>query len=84
MSARIIERRDDLDVATLGSRVTVTDDIGAKAIYTIVGSIEADPKRGLISDESPVGRALLGRRVGETASVVAPGGTFDLVIAAIA
>jgi transcription elongation factor GreA len=49
--------------------------------YHIVGSAEADPAQGLISNESPLGRALLGRKVGDTAEVNAPAGvlTFKIV-----
>jgi len=47
---------------------------GEQIAYTIVGSLEADPDRDRISNESPVGRALLGRRVGETVEVVVPAG----------
>ena len=42
--------------------------------------MKADQRCGLISNESPVDRALLGKKVGETASVVAPGGIFDLAV----
>ncbi len=69
-----------VDFVTLGSQVTVKDDDGVEEAYTIVGSFEADPRHGLISNESPVGRALLGKKAGERASVVAPGGSFDLMV----
>jgi transcription elongation factor GreA len=82
-SALLVPVCPSLDVVMLGSQVTVADDSGLEERYTIVGSIEADPRHGLISDESPVGRALIGRRPGETVSVAAPGGTFDLVVVAI-
>ena len=67
----------------IGSHVTVTDSDGVEEIYAIVGSAEADPRQGRISNESPIGRALLGKRVGETVSVLAPGGSFDLTIRAV-
>jgi transcription elongation factor GreA len=44
-------------------------------IYRIVGSAEADPKKGLISNESPIGKALIGKRKGEEVSVAVPAGT---------
>ena len=48
--------------------------------YTVVGSTEADPNQFKISDESPVGKALLGARVGETVEVEVPAGTISLKI----
>lgn len=58
----------------VGADVTVVDGEGKQRVFTIVGSPEADPTAGRISNESPVGQALLGRKVGEEVSVVAPGG----------
>jgi hypothetical protein len=49
----------------------VKDDTGDVDNYQIVGSLEADPKRGMISNESPAGRALMGKKPGESATVVA-------------
>ena len=54
-----------------------------KVSYTIVGSVEADPLEGKISDESPIGQALMGKKVGETVSIVTPGGNVGYEIAAI-
>ncbi len=68
------------DYVRIGSRVTVTDSDGVEDRYVIVGSAEADPKAGRISNESPIGRALLGHRAGDRVSVLAPGGSFELVI----
>lgn len=51
--------------------------------YRIVGSTEADPRAGKISDESPVGRALMGKKVGDEVIVEAPGGEFKLKIVGI-
>jgi transcription elongation factor GreA len=82
-AAQIIGEGPPSDFVGLGSRVTVKDADDDQEEYTIVGSMEADPRKGLISNESPVGRALLGKRVGETASVVAPGGSFDLSVVEI-
>ncbi len=80
-SATIIEETGPRETIGLGSRVTVVDDGGQQETYHIVGSAEADPTQGLISNESPLGRALLGRRVGEVAEVNAPAGllTFRVV-----
>jgi transcription elongation factor GreA len=68
---------------TLGTAVTVEDDLGQET-YTIVGSHEASPSNGRISSTSPVGRALMGRRVGDTVTVTAPSGSFGLRIVALA
>jgi transcription elongation factor GreA len=79
-AAQIIGDGPSTDFVGLGSRVTVRDNEGEEDKYRIVGSMEADPKRGLISNESPVGRALLGKKRGDSTTVVAPGGAFDLTI----
>jgi transcription elongation factor GreA len=79
-SAQIIGDGPRSELVALGSHVTVKDTEGDVEKYRIVGSMEADPKRGLISNESPVGRALLGKKPGESATVVAPGGSFDLEV----
>jgi len=81
-SAQILD--DQPPVATgvvgLGSTVVVDFD-GDEESYKIVGAIEAKPAAGLISNESPIGKALLGKRVGQKADVTTPGGvsTFTIV-----
>ena len=62
------------DRVSLGSTVTVEDEAGAQMTYVVVGSAEADPRAGRISNVSPVGRALLGRSVGDDVAVAAPRG----------
>jgi len=54
-----------------------------KVSYTIVGSVEADPLEGKISDESPIGQALMGKKVGDKVSIVTPSGNVGYEIAAI-
>lgn len=66
----------------LGSKVTVDFD-GEDEQYTIVGAIEAKPSGGLISNESPIGRALMGKRAGEKAVVETPGGAMTVSIKAV-
>jgi transcription elongation factor GreA len=61
--------------AVIGSRVLVRDDDGSVDSYLLVAPSEADARNGSISPESPLGRALLGRRAGGTAEVAAPSGT---------
>jgi len=66
-----------------GSSVTVVTDVGTRRRYTLVGSVEAAPLDGKISDESPVGQALLGREVGDEVEVKTPSGVMKLKIASI-
>ena len=54
-----------------------------KVSYTIVGSVEADPLEGKISDESPIGQALMGKKVGDKVSIVTPSGNVGYEVAAI-
>jgi len=68
------------DYVRMGSHVKVSDADGEEETYYLVGSHEADPRRGLVSNESPIGRALIGKRVGEEVTVVAPAGAFTLKI----
>lgn len=70
-------------IIELGSRVKVTDDEGDEAEYVIVGSAEASPRDGKISNESPLGQALLGRKVGEAVEVSAPGGQITYKIVSV-
>lgn len=73
-NAVLIETDGPSDTVILGSRVTVVEDGFEPETYTIVGSVEANPADGRISNESPLGKALLGRKVGETVAFQAPGG----------
>jgi transcription elongation factor GreA len=82
-NAVIIEEAHDHQRVSLGSSVTVQDHKGEKQTYTIVGSAEADPKGHRISNESPVGQALLGKTVGAEAQVEAPAGTHRWTIVSI-
>lgn len=68
------------DVVEPGSTVTVTDQAGQDSKYTIVGSIEADPMAGRISNVSPVGKALVGKHRGDSVEVRVPAGTLKLTI----
>ena len=72
----IDESQIDLDIVTVGSIVKLHDfDFDEEIEYSIVGSAEANPFEGKISNESPVGKALLGARVGEVVEVQVPDGT---------
>ena len=68
------------DAVAFGSSVTVAADQGAKRRYKVVGSAEADPLHGKISMESPVGQALMDRKVGDKVEVQAPSGVVTLTI----
>lgn len=70
------------DSVHLGATVVVAVN-GKTQEYTIVGVAEVDPLHGFVSDESPIGHALLGRKVGDAIEVQAPGGTIKLKIKAI-
>ena len=68
----------------VGVKVKVLDEeYGDECEYRVVGSTEADPRNGKISDESPVGKALLDKKIGEEVIVEAPGGEFKLKILGI-
>jgi transcription elongation factor GreA len=81
-NAEIIdEAKLDAAVIGLGSFVKVYDnDFEEEIEYSIVGSNEANPMEGKVSDLSPIGRALIGKKVGDTVSVQAPGGVVELRI----
>jgi transcription elongation factor GreA len=80
-NAVMIKETRTADSVGLGSFVTVVErGNGADEMYQIVGSAEADPTRGRISNESPVGRAVLGKRVGDEIQVKIPDGVRHLKI----
>jgi transcription elongation factor GreA len=85
-SARIIDPTDaDVGAVGVGLEVTVKDvDRKRDSTYRIVGSAEADPSAGRLSNESPVGRALMGKKKGETIEVSVPAGVLKLKIVNIA
>lgn len=73
------ENNVSTDVVSFGNTVRITDvEEGDEEEYTIVGGPEADPDEGRISNESPVGAALIGARVGDVVSVSTPGGIWKI------
>ncbi|MBO4978930.1 MAG: transcription elongation factor GreA [Clostridia bacterium] len=75
------EEAIDASVANIGSTVKVLDVEEKEEIeYSIVGSIEADPFENKISDQSPIGKALVGSRVGDVVTVEVPSGSISLKI----
>ncbi|HET7266393.1 MAG TPA: transcription elongation factor GreA [bacterium] len=83
-NAKVINNHDvRSDVVSIGSTLKLQDESGEEWTFTIVGSPEADPAHDKISNESPVGRALLGKRKGETVTVQAPAGQVKYTIKGI-
>lgn len=79
LNAKIIEGATG-DTVALGSLVKVKDNEGQTYNWTIVGSAEANPRQSRISNESPVGKAIMGRKKGEKVKVDTPGGTEEFTI----
>jgi transcription elongation factor GreA len=77
-NAVIIEANGTSDTVILGSQVTVVEEGLDPETYTIVGSAEANPGDGRISNESPLGKALLGRSVGDSVAFETPGGQVEM------
>jgi transcription elongation factor GreA len=82
-SAQEIKRSRAKDMVRIGSTVEVKQDGSSKETYTIVGAAEANPKEGLISNESPLGHALLQGKIGDKIEVEAPAGTLNFKIVTI-
>ena len=80
-NAEIVEKTARSGAVGIGSKVTVLDvEFNEEVVYQIVGSQEANPSLGRISDESPVGQSLIGHRTGETITVDAPAGELQFQI----
>ncbi|MFC0296168.1 transcription elongation factor GreA [Geobacillus jurassicus] len=80
----IEEDKENPDVVSLGKSVTFVElPDGEEETYTIVGSAEADPFEGKISNDSPIAKSLLGRRVGDEVTVQTPGGEMLVKIVAV-
>lgn len=81
-TARVIEddgqKKDGL--IAVGATVTIQEQGYEAETYTIVGAAEANPREGKISNESPIGRAILNHQVGETVTVETPSGTYKVKI----
>jgi len=82
--AVIIQENGPTDEVALGSRGTVVEEgMDESEVFHIVGPAEADPANGKVSNESPLGRALMGRQVEDAVTVEAPGGEIVFRITAI-
>ena len=82
LSARVIEKKDIAkDVVSVGSKVRLRDVAANKTFeYQIVGSAEANPAQNKLSNESPVGKAIMGHKKGEVVEVAAPRGSLKFKI----
>ena len=83
--AKIVDSSElEHDIVRVGSTVKVLDEeIGETEEYKIVGTIESDPDRGWISNASPIGKALVGKKKGQIATVETPNGSYQLKIVSI-
>ncbi len=78
--AQIIENQSTAGVVQMGSKVVIRIDGGPEEVFHIVGPAEANPLKGKISHESPIGRALLGHKPGDEVEAQTPGGKMRLHI----
>ncbi len=76
----IEENNSKHDSVTVGAKITIQEADFPEELYHLVGSKEADPSNGRISNESPIGQALLGKKVGDEVNVQTPGGTLNFKI----
>jgi len=81
-SAKIIDDngKKKSDGVQLGSKVTIKEGNFDSETFTVVGVAEANPREGKISNESPIGKAIIGHKVGEAVKVETPGGTYTVKI----
>jgi transcription elongation factor GreA len=82
-TAQIIEKNGKAkksDAIQVGSKVTIKEGNFEPETFTIVGAAEANPREGKISNESPIGKAIIGHHVGDAVKVETPGGTYNVKI----
>ena len=79
-NARVIEETGNKDVVQIAAKVTIQEGGNDPEMYVIVGPAEANPREGRVSNESPLGRALMDHRAGDQVTVNAPGGSFSVRI----
>ncbi len=82
-NAKLIDENASNDTIQVGSKVQVKEDGFDPEDYVIVGHAEADPRLGRISNESPLGKALLNHKAGDKVKVDAPGGAFEIDILSV-
>jgi len=83
-NAVIIKNDGNKDVVSVGSHVTIQEEDFPEETYHLVGPTEADPSKGMISHESPIGKALMDHKVGDTVEAETPGGVLKFKILKIA
>lgn len=83
-NARIIEENRVLDTVEVGAKVVIQENGTEPENYTIVGAAEANPGNGYISNESPLGKALIGHQAGALVTVEAPNGEFTVTLLKVA
>jgi len=85
-TARVIEDngKKKSDTVQVGSKVTIKEGNFEAETYTIVGAAEANPREGKISNESPIGKAILNHKAGDVVKVETPGGTYNVKIIKVA
>ena len=79
-NARIIEEDRAWDTVEIGAKVVIQENGTDPENYTIVGAAEANPGNGYISNESPLGKALMGHKAGDVITVEAPNGKFTVTL----
>jgi transcription elongation factor GreA len=82
-NVEIIKKPKGDSKVRLGSEVKLKSTDGKSKTYSVVGTVEADPSEGKISDESPIGQALLGKKVGESVDIVTPVETTSYKVVSI-
>ena len=78
----IIDNKDK-NIANVGSTIVIEYEPGDDEEYKIVGSLEADPFNNKISNESPIGKAVIGHRAGEVVSVESPNGAYEVTLKSV-
>ena len=78
----VIIKPSDASVVGLGSTVELTS-ADKTVVYTVVGPVEADPLQGKISDESPIGKELIGKKVGDRVTIITPKAEIVYTVAAL-
>jgi len=83
-TARVVDEKTKAETIQVGATVTIKEENSEQEVYHIVGAAEADPRTNHISNESPLGKALLNKRIGDIVEVEAPDGSFHVQVLKIA
>lgn len=81
--AKIIENKSGRTIVEVGANVTIKEGNYPSETYFIVGATEADPRNGRISHESPIGKAIIGKKAGDEVIAQTPGGPIRITIVKI-